>query len=139
MNWVLFLVLGSPVVWLFVQHRRGKLIPQDHATTVYFVFSIIYGTSCVFHSSRNFANTIPYDVGYYRIMPIFVGPNWHDGPLFFGKILPVVSFFYPFWLYFPLGFIPSTRPRLRLWLQAIFYAIHSLVSGWDLVPLEIYN
>jgi hypothetical protein len=140
MNLILLLVLSSPVVWLFVQHRRKREVSVRAAMSVYIAFSLIYGLGSLFsyyQTRLHFANVSPYIIGYNFVQPTFAGKDMYDGPLLHTKILPVAFFLYPFLLYSPLAFVPVSRPVLRISLQATLFALHTVWSGLCLFALAM--
>ena len=140
MNWILLLVLGSPVVWLLIQHCRKQGVSVRAAMCVYVVLSIVYGLGSLLsynHTRLHFANASPYIIGYNFVQPIFAGRDMHNGPLLHMELLPAAFFLYPFLLYSPLAFVPASRPVLRIVLQTIFFALHTAWSGLCLLGLAM--
>jgi hypothetical protein len=70
-------------------------------------------------------------------MPLFVSPGWHDGPLFFGKILPVSLAVYPFVLYLPTIAMLKARAKPTAIFQLILFALHAAWTGLMILAKEM--
>jgi len=140
-TWMLSLI---PVAWVMIGRRiageryaRSTVIGFVAFCAAWATFALVSSHDRTAALARNPAIANPYWIGYNLIMPIFVGPGWHDGPLFFGRILPVSLALYPFVLYLPTVAMLKARAQPTVIVQTLLFALHSAWTGLMIIAMEM--